>query len=106
MKQLFAVAVARKISVYEFGSFHRKLLLLDAVGSIAQEGGEINRSRGYCYKEYALCNRQSEKLQSNQHISPTLFPEGDEALTDMLPILLCEVCSRTVGVGKQCFAQL
>ena len=61
VKQLFAVAVARKISVYEFGSFHRKLLLLDAVGSIAQEGGEINKPRDIVIEKmcYATGNRKN-----------------------------------------------
>ncbi|MBQ2445308.1 MAG: hypothetical protein II272_02590 [Oscillospiraceae bacterium] len=61
MKQLFAVAVTRKISVYEFGSFYRKLLLLDAVGSIAQEGGEINKPRDIVIENmrYATGNRKN-----------------------------------------------
>ena len=40
---------------------HRKLLLLDAVGSIAQEGGEINKPRDIVIKNmcYATGNRKN-----------------------------------------------
>jgi hypothetical protein len=42
VEQLFSMAVARKDTVPKPGSFHRKILLLDADRSIAQEGGRIN----------------------------------------------------------------